>query len=61
MVSREADGSGTPRLDPDSCLAVSYCCLSRGCLDVGNMVTVLSAVQILGERPRYLYFDINLK
>ena len=31
------------------------------CLDVGNMVNVLGAAQILGERPRYLYFDINLK
>ena len=45
MASREAEGSGTPREDPDSWRertwrAVSDCCLTRGCLEVGSIVTV---------------------
>ena len=44
MASREAEGSGTPREDPDSWRertwrAVSDCCLTRGCLEVGSIVT----------------------
>ena len=51
MASREAEGSGTPRLDPDSCLdntclAVSDCCLTSGCFDVGNMVTLDSGIEV---------------
>lgn len=44
MASREAEGSGTPREDPDSWRdntwrAVSDCCLTSGCLELGSILT----------------------
>ena len=52
MASKEADGSGTPLLEPDSCLdktclLVSDCCLTRGCLEAGRVFPLASMVQTL--------------
>lgn len=52
MASKDADGSGTPLLEPDSCLdrtclLVSDCCLTRGCLEAGRVLPLASMVQTL--------------
>ena len=53
MASKDAEGSGTPLLEPDSCLDKtclfeSDCCLTRGCLEAGRVLPLASMVVGLG-------------
>ena len=73
MASREAEGSGTPREDPDSCRertwrAVSDCCLTKGCLEVGSIAAVtmmrsltnINYILIINVNPQLTVASVTL-